>query len=180
MSRAGRRDERRARETVGASRAKGSAGMRRGILELEVSYAARRPWVPAPKRIERWARAALDGRRVAGRAMLSVRVVGRAGSQALNDRFRRKSRPTNVLSFRGAGPLPDGARDLGELVICAPLVAAEARAQGKPLAAHWAHLTVHGVLHLLGLDHEAPEEASKMEAIEVQILDRLGFSDPYG
>jgi probable rRNA maturation factor len=85
-----------------------------------------------------------------------------------------------VLSFQGAGLLPDGARDLGELVICAPLVAVEARAQRKPLAAHWAHLTVHGVLHLLGLDHQAPEEASRMETLEMQILDRLGFSDPYG
>jgi probable rRNA maturation factor len=68
---------------------------------------------------------------------------------------------------------------LGELVICAPVVAREAREQRKTLAAHWAHMTVHGVLHLLGFDHECPEEAQKMEAREIQILDRLGFSDPY-
>jgi probable rRNA maturation factor len=159
-----------------------------GTLDLDVSYASRKPWVPARRRLEVWARAALAGgeriglrhRAIAGRDVLSVRVVGRAASRSLNARFRNRPRPTNVLSFQGAGLLPDGAHDLGELVICAPLVAVEARAQRKPLAAHWAHLTVHGVLHLLGLDHQAPEEASRMEAIETQILDRFGFSDPYG
>jgi probable rRNA maturation factor len=148
-------------------------------LDLQVSYAARRPWAPSTRRLRAWARAALAERAVDGRIALSVRVVGRARSRSLNARFRHKLRPTNVLSFQGAGALPDGARHLGELVICAPVVAQEARAQGKPLAAHWAHLTVHGVLHLLGYDHEVRVEASRMEALEIQILDRLGFSDPY-
>jgi probable rRNA maturation factor len=74
---------------------------------------------------------------------------------------------------------PDGRSFLGELVICAPLVASEARAQDKTLRAHWAHLTIHGVLHLMGFDHERDTEARKMAAREIQILDRLGFSDPY-
>ena len=87
---------------------------------------------------------------------------------------------TNVLSFTGAGAAPDDRLFLGELVICAPVVAQEARAQDKTLAAHWAHMTVHGVLHLLGFDHERTSEARKMTAREIQILDRLGFSDPYG
>ena len=127
-----------------------------------------------------WARAALAaGPRAATRTVLAVRVVGAARSRTLNARYRRRDRPTNVLSFEGAGRMPDGSTFLGELVIAAPVVAREARLQGKTLRAHWAHLTVHGVLHLLGFDHERPGEARKMEAREIQILDRLGFSDPY-
>ena len=155
-------------------------------LDLDVSYAARRPWVPRRSELSAWARAALresartgGGGRLDAPAELSVRVVGRARSQSLNTKYRSKLSPTNVLSFQGPGATPDGMRRLGELVICAPVVAREAAAQGKALKAHWAHLTVHGVLHLLGFDHEAPREAAEMEAAEVQILDRLGFSDPY-
>ena len=84
-----------------------------------------------------------------------------------------------MLSFSGAGPSPDGRHYLGELVICAPVVAREARAQGKSRESHWAHMTVHGVLHLLGFDHERDAEAAKMTAREIQILDQLGFSNPY-
>jgi probable rRNA maturation factor len=97
----------------------------------------------------------------------------------LNARYRDKDKPTNVLSFEGAGRVADGLHDLGELVICAPVVAREAALQSKTAEAHWAHMTVHGVLHLLGFDHERPAEAAKMEAREAQILDRLGFSNPY-
>ena len=150
-------------------------------LELDLTYAARCPWVPARAQFLRWATGALavglGTRRV--RAVLSVRIVGERGSRALNACYRRKDRPTNVLSFEGAGLLPDGRNYLGELVICAPVVAREASGQGKSAAAHWAHLTVHGVLHLLGFDHERPAGARKMEAREIQILDRLGISDPY-
>jgi probable rRNA maturation factor len=110
---------------------------------------------------------------------MSIRVVGMARSRSLNSRYRSQERATNVLSFRGAGTMPDGSLDGGELVLCAPLVALEALSQGKRPEAHWAHLTVHGVLHLAGLDHERPAEARRMEAREVQILDRLGFSNPY-
>jgi len=151
-------------------------------LELNLTYAARRPWAPRRAQFERWAGAALahaTPASKAGHAVLSVRVVGAAGSRSLNRRYRGKDRPTNVLSFDGAGLLPDGRRYLGELVICAPLAAREAAAQGKKAPAHWAHLTVHGILHLLGLDHERPADARRMEGQEVQILDRLGFSNPY-
>ena len=146
-------------------------------LELDVSYAARRPWVPSSRQLARWAAAALAPMRRS--VVLSVRVVGQARSRSLNAHYRRNNTPTNVLSFGGAGDAPDRRHHLGELVICAPVVAREARAQGKPLEAHWAHMTVHGVLHLLGFDHEAAREAAKMAAREIQILDRLGFSDPY-
>jgi len=163
-------------------------------LELDVSYASRSPWVPDPRLLAKWAAAALPptapGRtptrapsrtttRAPGRAVLSVRIVGKMRSRSLNSRYRHKDRPTNVLSFAGAGSAPDGRRFLGELVICAPVVAGEARVQRKSLEAHWAHMTVHGVLHLLGFDHERAREAAKMESREIQILDRLGFSNPY-
>jgi probable rRNA maturation factor len=148
-----------------------------GRLELDVSYAARQPWVPGRRQLISWAAAALAPLRRP--VVLSVRVVGAARSRALNARYRHKDKPTNVLSFGGAGSTPDGRYFLGELVICAPVVAQEARTQGKSLESHWAHMTVHGALHLLGFDHEREAEAVKMTAREIQILDRLGFSDPY-
>jgi probable rRNA maturation factor len=146
-------------------------------LEVDVTYAARRPWVPRRTHFEMWARAALAG--LSCYSVLSVLVVGSARSRSLNSRYRRKDRSTNVLSFSGPGPSPDGRNYLGELVICAPVVAREALAQGKSPESHWAHMTVHGVLHLLGFDHERDAEAAKMTAREIQILDRLGFSNPY-
>jgi probable rRNA maturation factor len=154
-------------------------------LELDVIYAARRPWVPRRAQFAAWASAALsraESRRAAhaaARTSLSILVVGAARSRSLNLRYRGRDRPTNVLSFNGAGMSPDGRNFLGELVICAPVVAHEAKAQGKAAAAHWAHMTVHGILHLLGFDHERRAGAKKMAAKEIQILDRLGFSDPY-
>ncbi|MGA2840828.1 MAG: rRNA maturation RNase YbeY [Steroidobacteraceae bacterium] len=147
------------------------------MLEVDVTYAARRPWVPRRAQFETWAGAALTG--VKRSNVLSVRVVGAARSRSLNAQYRNKDRPTNVLSFSGAGLSPDGLNYLGELVICAPVVAREAIMQGKSSESHWAHITVHGVLHLLGFDHERHAEAEKMAAREIQILDRLGFSDPY-
>ena len=146
-------------------------------LELDVSYAARRPWVPSARQMARWAGAAIAPLRRS--TVVSVRVVGQARSRSLNAHYRHKDKPTNVLSFGGAGRVPDGRCYLGELVICAPIVAREAREQSKTLESHWAHMTVHGVLHLRGFDHEAEAEAVKMAAREIQILDRLGFSDPY-
>jgi probable rRNA maturation factor len=147
-----------------------------------VTYAARRPWVPSRAQFVRWVATAMPvaSQSAASRSTeVSIRVVGAARSRRLNAHYRQKDQPTNVLSFAGAGVTPDGRRHLGELVICAPLMAREARAQAKTPQAHWAHITVHGVLHLLGFTHERQPEAGKMAAREVQILDRLGFSDPY-
>jgi probable rRNA maturation factor len=146
-------------------------------LELDVSYASRSPWAPSARLLGKWAEAALAP--IAAPLVLSVRIVGKSRSRSLNSHYRQKDNPTNVLSFAGAGVAPDGRIFLGELVICAPLVALEARAQDKTLRAHWAHLTIHGVLHLLGFDHERAPDAGKMAAREIQILDRLGFSNPY-
>jgi probable rRNA maturation factor len=146
-------------------------------LELDVSYASRRPWVPARQSLAKWAAMALAPR--GNRLVLSVRIVGETRSRTLNSAYRHRDKPTNVLSFAGAGGIPDGRHFLGELVICAPVVAREARAQHKSLEAHWAHMTVHGVLHLQGFDHERRLQAAKMMSREIQILDRLGFSNPY-
>ena len=147
--------------------------------QVDVTYAARRPWAPRRALFKRWAQAALAAGGAPRCAVLSVRVVGAVRSRRLNLRYRRKDHATNVLSFDGAGAVPDGSHDLGELVICAAVVAQEAQRQGKTPESHWAHMTVHGVLHLLGMDHERVVDAQKMSAREIQILDRLGFSDPY-
>ena len=109
-------------------------------------------------------------------------VVGAPESRRLNARFRGLDAPTNVLSFT-SGALPHapagGARTLGELVICPRVLRAEARAQDKSLKAHWAHLVVHGTLHLLGYDHERAADARRMERREIAVLRRLGFANPY-
>lgn len=147
-------------------------------LRLEVSVADRRPWAPSARRMTEWAAAAAGAR---GRhAEMAVRIVGRREGRRLNAQWRGKDYATNVLSFPVQGlPRALRPRPLGDLVICAPVVAAEAEAQGKTLAAHWAHLVVHGVLHLLGHDHERDDEASRMERLERRVLARLGFPDPY-
>jgi probable rRNA maturation factor len=108
---------------------------------------------------------------------LGVRVVGSAESRRLNARYRGKDKPTNVLSFSPA--YAGVGRPLGDLVICAQVVRSEAREQGKRLQAHWAHLVVHGALHLIGYDHEREAQAKRMERREVAVLRRLGFANPY-
>ena len=146
-------------------------------LRIEVQRRVR-GWAPRNGDFARWAGAAL-GRRAAGRE-LGVRVVGPAESRRLNAHYRGKDRPTNVLSFPAA-PLPAAARarPLGDLVICARVVRAEARAQGKAVRAHWAHLVVHGALHLIGYDHEREADARRMERREIRVLRGLGFTNPY-
>ncbi|MBS1200168.1 MAG: rRNA maturation RNase YbeY [Proteobacteria bacterium] len=143
---------------------------------VAVQYGTRHPWAPGVPSLRRWAEAALRGGPRG--AELGIRVVGAGEGRRLNREFRGKDHPTNVLSFAAAAPA--GPRSfLGDIAICAPVVAREARAQGKPLRAHWAHMVVHGVLHLLGHDHHARREAREMEAREVVILSGLGFGDPY-
>jgi probable rRNA maturation factor len=136
---------------------------------IVVQRAAAARGIPSNVLLRLWAKAAIG----ADHGELTVRIVGSAESRALNRRYRGKDKPTNVLSF--AGP-PGG---LGDLVICAPVVRREAKEQGKPLAAHWAHMVVHGVLHLRGFDHIRQVEARMMEARERAILAGLSFPDPY-
>ncbi len=145
-------------------------------LEVLLRYRTRRPWAPGPATLRGWARLAAGARS----GELGIRVVGVAESSALNLRYRGKRAPTNVLSF----PMPvDAGRAhgiIGDIVVCAPLVAREAREQGKALRAHWAHMVIHGTLHLLGFDHQRANDARRMEGRERRLLGRLGFSDPYG
>jgi probable rRNA maturation factor len=139
-----------------------------------------RSWAPARTDIRTWAAAAL-GRRARGRE-LAVRVVGTGESRRLNARYRGRDHATNVLSFPvGSTAVPPGvaARPLGDLVICAAVVRAEALAQRKSVRAHWAHLVVHGVLHLVGYDHARLHEAERMERREVAVLKQLGIANPY-
>ncbi|MGH8140492.1 MAG: rRNA maturation RNase YbeY [Steroidobacteraceae bacterium] len=152
-------------------------------MSLSVEMQRRiRTWAPPKADIAAWASTA-GGRRAAGRE-LGVRVVGRAESRRLNARYRGRDQPTNVLSFPAprfpVARFPAGPQQpLGDLVICPDVLRAEAREQRKSLRAHWAHLVVHGTLHLIGYGHERPADASRMERHEIAILRRLGFPNPY-
>ncbi|OGA39404.1 MAG: rRNA maturation RNase YbeY [Betaproteobacteria bacterium RIFCSPLOWO2_12_FULL_65_110] len=145
-------------------------GTRRAAPALTLQVATRSRRLPAPARLRRWARAAL-----AQPARVTLRIVGEREGESLNREFRRKRYATNVLTFcyDEAGCLA------GDVVLCATVIAREARAQAKTLDAHYAHLTVHGLLHLQGYDHQHPRDARIMEAKEVSILRSLGFGNPY-
>jgi probable rRNA maturation factor len=147
-------------------------------VAVAVQKATRAAGVPPAARLTRWALAALERK---ARGELTVRVVGRGESAALNARYRGKRGPTNVLSFPGEAGAAKSREllPLGDVVICASVVAREAREQGKRLAAHWAHMVVHGTLHLQGYDHENARDAKRMEARELKVLRALGFPDPY-
>ena len=152
---------------------------RRAGVRLELQRRVR-GWSPPAAELARWASAAL-GRAGAGRE-LGVCTVGPAESARLNARYRGRDRPTNVLSFAAAPPLRREGhawRPLGELVICPRVLRTEARAQDKTLRAHWAHLVVHGALHLAGYHHERAADARRMERREIAVLRRLGFANPY-
>ncbi len=147
-------------------------------LMLDRQQACDSPHIPVQARLEAWAGAVLVGRR--DHAEMTIRIVDEAEGAELNLSYRGKQGPTNVLSF----PFdpPPGIDDLaliGDLVICAPVVEREAAKQGKPVEAHWAHMVVHGTLHLLGYDHQSEGQAVEMEALETEILQGLGFSAPY-
>ncbi|TAN07035.1 MAG: rRNA maturation RNase YbeY [Rhodanobacteraceae bacterium] len=146
---------------------------------VHLAYAASRRGVPAPASFQHWVAAALAGARHHAPAELSIRVVGAREGRSLNRRYRNKDRATNVLSF--PVELPRGVTSplIGDLVICASVVMREAREQHKLPRDHYAHLTVHGVLHLLGYDHTNDAEATQMEALETRVLGRLGIADPY-
>ncbi len=133
--------------------------------------------VPGPQRLRHWARAGLQGAGASGG--LVIRVVDESESRELNRDFRGVDRPTNVLSFPFEGPPGVPSEHLGDIVICAPVVEKEALEQGKPAQAHWAHMVVHGVLHLVGFDHHGEAEAREMESLETAILAGLGLADPY-
>ena len=152
-------------------------------LDVAVGYAVPRAGIPAAISFRKWVHAALNGR--IREADLAIRIVDANEGRALNRHYRGKDHATNVLSFPadlGDGvKLPKGVTMplLGDLVLCAPVIAREATEQAKSLGAHYAHLTVHGALHLLGWDHEDSREADCMEQLEREILAGLGLPDPY-
>ena len=133
--------------------------------------------LPTAEQIEQWATAAVQPQ--SDEVEMTVRIVDEAESHELNLNYRGKDRPTNVLSFPFECPDEVELPLLGDLVICRQVVEREAQEQEKPLMAHWAHMVVHGSLHLLGYDHIEDDEAEEMESLETQIMTGLGFADPY-
>ena len=130
---------------------------------ISIQYAVPRRGIPRAATLRAWAR---------GASGVTLRIVGASEGRRLNLAYRKKNKATNVLSF----PYGKGA---GDVVLCHPVIAREARSQGKSIAAHYAHLVVHGILHLRGYDHEKKRDAERMERREIRILRRLGFADPY-
>ena len=145
------------------------------ILDLQIASTASN--LPTEAQIQRWLDAAVEP--FAPDSEVTVRIVDESESQQLNFDYREKDKPTNVLSFPFQCPPGIELPLLGDLVICAGVVAQEALEQNKSLDAHWAHMVVHGSLHLLGFDHINDDDALEMEAEEIQILAELGFADPY-
>lgn len=139
--------------------------------------------LPTRQQFKQWVHAALlqaDPKLLQADVLeLTVRLVDKAESAFFNEKYRHKKGPTNVLSFPSEATELEETRYLGDLVICVPLVQEEAVMQGKQPIAHWAHLTVHGTLHLLGYDHEESAEAEEMESLEVNVLATLGYENPY-
>ena len=148
-------------------------------LDVAVGYAAPRKGVPASASFRRWIEAALKGAKRRKATEVSVRIVDTEEGQALNLQYRGRDYATNVLSFPVELPPGVDIPLIGDLVICAPVVAREAAEQGKKPVDHWAHLTIHGTLHLLGYDHIDEAEAEAMEALETKVLAGLGIADPY-
>jgi len=146
------------------------------MVDIAVQRATSFTPLPSDQQFERWVSAALHKH---GDADLLIRLVDRQESRQLNARYCHKNKATNVLSFPADLPEEVGLALLGDIVICAPIVAEEAQDQNKTAQAHWAHLTIHGILHLLGHDHQGVEEASEMESLETRILQSLDFPDPY-
>jgi len=154
------------------------------LLAVDVQVVCQNPGIPPDARIRFWVGRTLEaaGTSLAGGAEVSVRVVDADEMRALNHEYRQKNTVTNVLSFPAGtiAGLPDEAPlALGDIVICAAVVSEEAAAQGKQVADHWAHMLVHGMLHLLGYDHEVDAEAAEMEGLETRILVSNGLADPY-
>jgi len=147
-------------------------------LHVDIQVASSEP-VPSEDDIRNWIAAALAQRTTQEQVEISVRLVDNDEMARLNETYRGKQGTTNVLSFPAGLPPDLGLPLLGDIVICAPVVHAEAAQQGKSPSAHWAHMTVHGTLHLLGYDHVDEEEAAIMEALESAILNELNYSCPY-
>lgn len=144
---------------------------------LDIQSASSSEDAPDEQSMKRWVSAAIVSK--TGDTELSIRIVDERESQELNQTYRGSSGPTNVLSFPFDAEIPEPLPLIGDVVICAPVVAREAEQQNKELKAHWAHMIVHGVLHLQGYDHQNDTEAVIMETLESEIMQKLGFPQPY-
>jgi len=143
------------------------------VLDFTLQIATSANHLPSEKDFQHWLSVALASR--CKHAEITLRIIDADESQALNTHYRNQAKPTNVLSF----PYQDAPDLCGDLAICATVVAQEARDQAKSRTAHWAHLTLHGALHLLGYDHQADADADIMENLEIELLSQLGYPNPY-
>ena len=150
-------------------------------LELDLQIAEKSPGFPEQALIEKWILATLSTAQISGDNQLTVRIVDEAEIKTLNETYRHKAGVTNVLSFPFEAPpdVPEMQVLLGDIVICAPVVQHEAQQQRKPVLNHWAHMIVHGTLHLLGYDHLSEQQAEQMETMEISILSEFGIPNPY-
>jgi len=146
-------------------------------IDIDVQYATDWPDLPDKNNIRKWAETALKD--LNENAELTIRIVGEEEGAQLNEQWRKSKGPTNVLSFTHDGAKEIAPDFLGDIVICAPVVDREAIEQNKNNHAHWAHMVVHGVLHLNGFDHINPEDADHMENLEIKILEKLNVKNPY-
>ena len=146
-------------------------------MRLIIQNVSKTKAIPSKQQFRAWVAMALAPRRK--NQEIIIRIVGVKEITKLNQHYRKKNKPTNIISFNFCPPANIKTNLLGDLVICAPIVKLEAKLQHKTILSHWAHLTVHGVLHLLGYDHKNAKEAQKMEGLEIKILKRLGVADPY-
>lgn len=158
--------------------------MTMAALTVDMQVACDDVGIPPEAEVQGWIEDAVRGAGTAdtGNVEVAVRVVGASEMQTLNSLYRKQDKATNVLSFPAAeidGLPHDASRLLGDVVVCASIVAAEAEEQNKPLADHWGHMLVHGTLHLLGFDHESDTEAAAMESLETEILAARNVTDPY-
>jgi len=146
---------------------------------IDLQIQSSNPTIPDQNQIQTWIDSALES--LLNDAELTIRIVDEDESQKLNESYRKKQGPTNVLSFSADIP-EDVQLDvplLGDLIICAPVVEREAKEQAKTADEHWAHIIIHGVLHLLGFDHIKDEDANTMEGLEIKLLQQLGYANPY-
>lgn len=149
------------------------------ILDLDIQRTFFDSELPDDKKFENWVGTAL---KMGGReddTQVAIRIVDEEEGTKLNRQWRHKNGPTNVMSFSMSGMDLIAPELLGDIVICAPIVAKEADEQSKPLHNHWAHMVVHGILHLLGYDHIIESDAEKMESLETEIMNQLEYPDPY-
>lgn len=154
------------------------------MIDIDLQWGVEEQDIPTYDQCQKWVHASVLEPRSFEPVEMTIRIVDKDESQQLNADYRDKDKPTNVLSFEFEQPpgLVDIGEELpylGDLVVCAEVVAEEALAQNKPLEAHWAHMIVHGTLHLQGYDHIDEYDAEEMEGIEIEIMQNLGYANPY-